>query len=182
MLPRKKIETLLVCDPPPFRKTTHFSRNQISLSPSKISEQTFDRISLQATCHGVCDKLLPLRQESESVVLISNHSLANVLMESAFAGRELKRGAWRFFFVPPFSKALSGFQVSALAPFPSPFKTFLSYKCVFAQNECVCAVNAMYRTENASISAINPIHPKLIPLIKWDKLQVHDAFAGDASA
>lgn len=34
---------------------------------------------------------------------------------------ELKPGAWGLFFVPPFSKALSYFQVSSLAPYsPSP--------------------------------------------------------------
>ena len=42
-------------------------------------------------------------------------------MESAAIRRELKRGAWKFFFVPPFSKALSDFQVSALAPSLSIF-------------------------------------------------------------
>ena len=32
---------------------------------------------------------------------------------------ELKPGAWGFFFVPPFSKALSYLQVSSLAPYSS---------------------------------------------------------------
>ncbi len=43
---------------------------------------------------------------------------------------ELKPGAWGFFFVPPFSKALSNLQVSSLAPYSSRL-VFIA-PCLFA--------------------------------------------------